>query len=482
MKLGQTSVIHFGSRLLASAFGFIATVYFARLLGPGPIGTYYLVISLVSWFGMIGTIGFSAAMTKRISEGEDQSEFVVAGVVLVGMLLIFITLGLLAGRSVVNDYIGYPAVPYLLVILFMTLGYGVLTSVLDGLRLVHITGPLSTLRTGLRSLFQVGALVIGLELVGLFVGYIAAFALVVLLGSVIALRHVDNIALPERRHFRDLLDYAKFAWIGNLQSKMFNHTDIIVLGFFVPSALVGIYSIAWNIGQFLILFAGSLRTALFPEMSGLAADNDLDTVESIVEGSLVYAGLLMIPGLVGGIILGERILRIYGQEFTQGATVLVLLIAANLVMSYQSQLLNTLNALDRPDLSFRVNGLFVICNISLNIIFVYLYGWLGAAVATVCSVSISVGLAYHYLENIIDVAIPVDEISRQGVAALLMGGVVYICLRIERTYTLLGRNIAVLVVLVGSGAAIYVLTLLALSPRFRMTVEDNLPFELPMLW
>lgn len=58
----------------------------------------------------------------------------------------------------------------------------------------------------------------------------------------------------------------------------------------------------------------------------------------------------MIPGLVGDVILATRILRIYGDAFTQGH-VLVMLIVANLIVSYQNQLLNALGAIDRPDLS-----------------------------------------------------------------------------------------------------------------------------------
>jgi O-antigen/teichoic acid export membrane protein len=199
----------------------------------------------------------------------------------------------------------------------------------------------------------------------------------------------------------------------------------------------------------------------------------------LVEEALAYAGLLMIPGLVGGALLGERILRIYGPEFTQGATVLVVLIVANLVMSYQSQLLNTLNALNRPDLSFRVNTLFVVGNLSLNVVFVYLYGWLGAAIATVCSITISAVLAYYYLERIINVGVPVSELGRQSIAAILMGALVYAGVRIENAHVLLGHNVAVLVVLVGGGAAIYFFALICLSARFRTAIEDNLPFDVP---
>jgi O-antigen/teichoic acid export membrane protein len=481
MKLGQTSVVYFASRILASALGFAATVYFARLLGAGPLGTYYLVVGLVAWLGIAGRLGFSGALTKRISEGEERPQFFIAGTTLVAGLFLIVAAGLLVARPYVTDYVGYPATEYVIAILFVTLAYSLVNALLNGLHLVHVTGPLSTVKTGARALGQIGALVAGLGLVGLFVGHIAGFGLAILIGAAFATRRLDGVALPEKRHFRNLFDYAKYAWIGGLQSRMFNYTDILVLGFFVPSALIGIYSVAWNIGQFLILFAGSISTTLFPEISTLSSDDDMDAVANLVEDALSYAGLLLIPGLIGGAILGTRILRIYGDEFTQGATVLVVLLIANLLMSYQNQVLSTLGAIDRPDLSFRANMLFVVANVTLNVVLVYLYGWLGAAVATALSVSFSLAVGYYYLGALVDISLPSGEIGRQFVAALLMGGAVYAGLWIENTYRLLGHNILTVVLLVGLGAGTYFLVLLAISDHFRTTVDRNLPFDAPLL-
>jgi O-antigen/teichoic acid export membrane protein len=255
---------------------------------------------------------------------------------------------------------------------------------------------------------------------------------------------------------------------------MFSYTDVLVLGYFVSSGLIGIYTAAWNVGQFLILFSGTLQSTLFPEMSSIAAKEDPLAVSKIVEQSLTFGGLFLIPGLFGGILLGERILRIYGPEFPVGAVILNILILANLFMGYQIQLLNTLNAIDRPDLAFRVNLVFVVVNVSLNVILVSLYGWIGAAVATATSVAVSLVLAYWHVDAIINFRLPVDEIMRQFAAAGVMTAVVYAGLVAENTYRLVGHNFAVVTFLVGIGAMIYFLVLLGLSRTFRETVLRNL--------
>ncbi|MDB2276729.1 polysaccharide biosynthesis C-terminal domain-containing protein, partial [Halorubrum ezzemoulense] len=185
----------------------------------------------------------------------------------------------------------------------------------------------------------------------------------------------------------------------------------------------------------------------------------------------MFGGLFLIPGLFGGILLGERLLRIYGPEFPRGAFVLSVLIVANLFMGYQTQLMNTLNAIDRPDLAFRVNVVFVVANVTLNVVLISLYGWVGASVATASSIGLSLVLAYRHVNAIIEFDLPVGEIARQWIAGILMAGVVYGGLRIEETYRLIGHNFAIVVLLVIVGASIYFTILLGISTAFRKTVD-----------
>ena len=48
---------------------------------------------------------------------------------------------------------------------------------------------------------------------------------------------------------------------------------------------------------------------------------------SLLEDALAYTGLFAITGLIGGVILGDRLLRIYGEEFVEGTAALAVLIS-----------------------------------------------------------------------------------------------------------------------------------------------------------
>ncbi len=477
MRPGQTSIVVFLSKLLGSALGFLATIFFARVLGAEILGYYALVMAIVSWLVLAGKVGVTTAMTKRISEDEEPAAYFAAGVVLVGSFGILAAVGVFLLGEYVNSYVGQTVAGFVAVIVLVKLFYTIIKAALKGERKVHISGILQPIQIGSYSLIQIALVIAGFGLAGMLVGYIAGGVLIGLIG----LWYLSvGFERPRTGHFKSLVDFAKYAWLGGLQSRSFNDVDIVVLGFFVSPALVGVYAVAWSIAKFLTLFGNAVSTTLFPELSKADADGDRDAVRGFVSDALTYGGLFVIPGLFGGALLGEQLLRIYGPEFTQGATVFVLLVAASLLYGYQKQLLNALNAIDRPDLSFRINGAFIVTNVLLNVALIATLGFVGAALATALSAGVGLALSFGALRSILSFPVPLGEIARQFLAAGVMSVAVYAggmaFAAVEVTH-----NVAIVLSLVGVGAGVYFLTLLGLSATFRATVRANSPIRLPFL-
>lgn len=483
MKIGQTSIVVFVSKFTGSAIGFLATVYFARVLGAEVLGVYALVLTTVSWLTFVGDKGIGKALSKRLSEGTQQETYLGAAVLALLALGVFLTLAVTAAGPLVERYIDdfanytdISVVWFVILIIWTQLLYRAAIWILRGERKVHISGILNPVSVTGKRLIQLLLVVLGWQLVGLLVGFAVGGMLV----AVLALYWISvRPRLPSREHFESLFEYAKFSWLGGLKSRTFNEVDILLLGVFVPSSLVGIYSVSWSIAKFLDLFGNAVNQTMFPEISYTDTTDTEQTVSGLVEDALAFSGLVAIPGLVGGAILAERLLRIYGEEFVAGAAVLALLVLAVLLHSYQLQLLNALNGLDRPDLAFRINGVFVVVNATLNLALIWRFGIEGAAVATVFSAALALVLAYYALSGILTFHVPYGEIFRQAFAALVMGGVVWSALTIAGG--LVAHNVALVLALVTLGAGVYFLTLLLVSVRFRETVERNLPVSVPLV-
>ena len=133
----------------------------------------------------------------------------------------------------------------------------------------------------------------------------------------------------------------------------------------------------------------------------------------------------------------------------------------------------TLNAIDEPAAAFRVNLVFVLLNLGLNVGLVALYGWVGAAVGTTVSAAVGLVVAYRAVTARLSVTIPALEIGRQAVAAIIMGGGIY---ALESVLVPSGpASVFETLVLVGAGAGAYFVLLGAISSRFRTTLLDNVP-------
>jgi len=480
MRLGQTSFILFLSKLLGSFLGFVATIYFARILGEEVLGQYALVLTVVAWLGIVSSIGFGGAIQKRISEGEDPEHYLGAGIVIKGSLLFIASVFILLFRDQINTYVGAPVAEFVLLLLFASKTKSFVNASLKGNHLVHVYAILWSGKLLTRSIFQIGLVAIGFGLTGMLFGYAMASLLIASIGIFfLGLRP----AIPRKDHILSLVDYAKYNWLGGMQGRTFDTVDIAVLGFFVSQGLVGIYSVAWSLGKFLDVFGKSISSTLFPEMSKLSTADGTKAVATLTEDALSYGGLILIPGLVGSLVIGDRLLAIYSDGFVAGTEVLVILIAALLIYTYNKQLLNTLNAIDRPDLAFKANGVFIFSNISLNVVLVWQIGWVGAAIATAASAAVCLSLAFGYSKSLVPFDIPIRECSYQWIAALLMGVVVWLSRNFgERNWEWVQEYNAVFVLmLVTIGAGIYFATYFAVSKSFRTTVTNNLPIELPLV-
>jgi len=471
MRYGRTSMVNFLSRMVMSFSGFVATIVLTQTLGQEQYGAYVVVLSVLSWVAIAGKFGLPQAVRKRTSEASGGN-YVVSGGLAQFALFSLVTVGLWVARPYLNDFMGIEATWILVVMLAVHLFIGFVRSVLDGQHLVHVSSILSPIEWTSRSVVQVVLVLSGFGIAGAFAGYVVGAVVAALIG----LRFVSiPDQLPTKREFLQLKSFAQFSWLGSIKSRTFMSMDTIILAVFVSNSLIAVYEIAWNLASLFAIFGASISKTMFPEMSKIASeDGTADEIAGLLRVSLAYSGLFIIPGLVGAALLGDVVLTIYGPGFDTGYYILLVLTFARLLYGYMQQFLSIINALDYPDHTLYINAIFVAVNLALNVVLTWQFGWYGAATATTISAALGLLLGYYYTTGLVEVSIPVGEIAKQCLAAVIMASFVL------GARNLIGDSLPVVVVLVGFGAGVYFATLLVLSREFRTTVEDNLPFAVPV--
>lgn len=474
MRLGKTTLVHFGSQVVVSIAGFVATFAVIRLLGPAALGIYAPAVALVFWLH-VPAMAVSDAVKKRLSENAAPGHFA-TGLLLNGSFALVAALAVFGAGEFVAGFVGAPVVGLVALLLVANVCLITIIGALNGRKQVASAGGLRAFERILRTGGQIGLMVGGYGVTSLFLGHVGSLVAALAVGAGLL---GTSVGRPSVGRVWSLLRYARYSWLGTLRTRAFAWMDTLVLSGFVgigtagPAVtrdLIGTYEVAWSLASVLALVSISVQSTLFPELSDLGTDGDYDRIHHFLNEALVFTGVFTIPGLFGAAVLGDRVLRIYGPALQKGTVVLLVLVGARLIAAFGAQLLSVINALDRPDVSFRINGGFVVGNFTLNLVLVWQFGWLGAAVATAASATLLVGLGYRALTTLIGRPdVPTVEIGREFVAAAIMAGAVLLL----RPHV--PKNHYLTVALVGVGAALYVVVLLVLSARVRKKAVGLLP-------
>lgn len=466
MRRDRTAVLHFMSQIVRSIAGFGTTLFAAQYFGAGGLGVYSQILAILFWLKLPGN-SVKIAVSKRMSESRDVTGHFTAGILSILAYGTVIALFIVTLESTINAYIGTDVAVLLIGLLLGNMLLHITQAGLEGRRQVALSGWMNSLESIIRLLGQVLFVFSGALVLGLVYGHIISMVLVSLIGLILLRGYFK---LPSISDFTDLRRFMQYSWMSNIEGIAINWLDLLVLGFFVTDEFVGIYTAAWTLTGFLSLAGKSISSTLFPELSELGSNEELNYARQLVSESLLFAGIFLIPGFFGALAIGSRILQIYGQEFSQGALILVILIAARTVHTFGRQAINTMNGLDYPSATFRVNTIFVLLNLVLNVVLVYFFslygaGWYGAAVATLLSSCGYLWFGWRMLAVKIEkISVPTYGIAKQFLASMLMGLIIHLMapvVPVSLPYTF---------TIVSLGAGIYGVILIVISSQVRLKV------------
>ena len=430
MNLARSSLKIFIARIIKAASSFLAIIIFSRQLGADPLGTYYPFLALLGIIALPGDLGVSEATTKRISENKERSSFLGAAITLKFPIVFVIGLAVLTAREQVNQFLGADLAVLLVITLYVSSIGGLSMSVLKGELRVGETAALEILP-------QLSWLVVGYFFIsqgygvhGLVYGYLFG----VVLQSIVGWLKVSiSVARPTLDHIRSLFGYAKFSAVSSIGGTVYSWADVAVLsafvalGYGVTRGEIGAYENAWQLSLILMLVGRSISTTLFPQISRWDTEDAKEKIESAIPTALFPSLLIVIPGIVGTIILSEDLLRVlFGPEFTVAWVALMILVVAKIPMSLHILLSKALNAIDRPDLAAIAATISAVLNLLLNVVLIWQYGIVGAAIGTTTSFMMNTLLHAYFLNQFLEIRLPLFQAGWSIIASVAMGIFVFV--------------------------------------------------------
>jgi O-antigen/teichoic acid export membrane protein len=343
---------------------------------------------------------------------------------LVISLLIYIA------KDFITAYLGISIVVPLIIALFVRMGSQLGLAILRAELRVGETAFAMILR-------PLGWLVVGWIFVsfgsgvrGIVYGYIAG-SLAML---IVAWKRVSiSPSWPSLEHAKSLFDYGRYSIISAIGAVFYNRMDVAILSIFVAlnisstRSAIGAYENAWRISTVILIVASSVATTLFPQISRWDSEDAIEKIEDVIPTALFPALMITIPAAVGASVFSKEILGIlFGPEFTVAWVALIILVSEKFLQSIHIVLSRCLQAINRPDLAAYATIVAIITNLSLNILLIYHFGIIGAAVATTVSFAANTVLHFYYLSQFIKIRIPIRETIWSAISSIGMGGVLFL--------------------------------------------------------
>lgn len=449
MSVKRGTVAMFIATLLRNVLAFVAIGYFSRAVGTQSLGSYFLFQTLLTLFLIPADFGMQIAVEKRLSEGERPGSVVGSALAFKVALVAVFSILILLARGLIADYVGTD-VAYLLIVGLLVVGLAQLGKhILKGENRVSETAIFEPLQTA--AWIGFGALLLELELgiESIFYAYVGGYIIV----AAIAFYRINSpIGRPEFGRIHSMLDYSKYAMMGNIGGVVYSWADVILLGIFISQTAVGAYEVAWRVAAASLLLSNSIQTAIFPQINRWGADGHYEKLESLVEKALLPSLYLVIPALAGVAILGTEILDVlFAIQYPLLGVVAVILMFENLQRAVVVVLIPPMHAVGRVDAAAKTTFLGVVVNILANLLLIPHYGVVGAAIGTTLGASANSVTHAWVLRQYIDIRVPWHELLWCTLSAALMAGVLLKFKPVVSPFT-----IPTLLLFVAAGAAVYV--------------------------
>ena len=390
----------FFGQAFALAFGFVANVIIARLLGADVLGVYVLAWTVVMAVAIPTTFGIEGGFVRYISMYAGRGELDQArGVFRFGLRFgvtsgIAGTVAIILFRSHIADSIfKEPRLEHaLLVMAFAMLPYTLSRLLASSLRALKdmrssIVGLELSLRLPRLAIFVV-LFILGYRLGGIVAAAVAATVVSAVVSTFLVRRrggflvHGPSADVPKRR----FLGYSAQMLAETATAFILLQSGRLMLGFFLTSADVGVYNVVALLASLATLFTFSWNAIFSPIIADVYHRGGVELMKSLLHAITRWIVLLTLPVFAWLIVSGESVLAFFGEEFVRGYSALVVLGLAQVIDSTAGSVSSCL-AMTKFQ-RFNVYNILVMAGVSasLSILLVPRMGIPGASIATGASI------------------------------------------------------------------------------------------------
>ena len=395
-------ISNWGAFVFSAVVSFFLSPFVVRSLGETQYGAWVLLGSMVGHLGLLD-VGVRAAVTRYIARFHSSGEHEDARRLYSSALHLFAGLGgaaiALAGLMAV--LVGHAFhVPHELVgvarIVTIVGGVGIATSliggvfggVLTGLQHFETSNAIEIVVGAARAVGVVACLVAGQGLVSLSLVQLAATIALTLSNRHFARRVYPELRVVSRRWDRTsavlLVRFGLTASALHVSSALMLYSDSLVIGAFLPVAMITHFSIGSTLINYARSVASGISQTLTPRISALEAEGQDSAIQSALLTNARFASIVVYPIAATFIFRGTSFVGLWmGPEFSTLAGKVLIILAFNLLTLAGYQIVSAaMFGIGKHVGLIPVFACEAALNILLSILLVRRFGVLGTAFGT----------------------------------------------------------------------------------------------------
>jgi len=375
---------------------FLAQLIAARTLSLSGFGSITTGTALLNIGAIVGGLGLGEGLTRylpRISEQREKQGFTYATLVAVcGFSVLLAVPVVYWAETIAADVFGDPSVAVAIRVFGAVIPFAVLLEfAIGGIRGQKVSKYRVYVKNLLQPTTRFG-LVIVVTLLGLDqFGFAVAYAIPYVVAAVVALALLSR-TLPvamawstiDRSRLREFVRYSLPFTVTGLTGFVYRSVDVFLVLYFLGSAEVGIYGVAYAAARLILMFSTAVSFLGVPVASELEQTLPFEDIASVYNTVLRWLVLASIPALMPLVLFpAEFISVVYRPRYAPGALALAVLAVGFWVHNVFTINGNLMRGLGRSRLLAVNTTIAAVLNTTANLYLIPRYGILGAAVATV---------------------------------------------------------------------------------------------------
>jgi O-antigen/teichoic acid export membrane protein len=396
-QIAKGGGVTFIGRIIGRSIAVVTTIMLSRGLGADILGFYVLGLGILNITTIFSRLGLTTGSLRFISmyhgKGDEekikgiifQSLSLSFGVGLVLALIIFLSADFISWTFFKNSELVPVIKLFSLSIPFFS-ALRVAAVVPRGFKIMKYSVYTDNFFSPLFNLLLVLVFLTGgltLEMA------VYAKVISIVLGTFLAIYYISKV-FPEllNRNVRPSFNIStllksSIPLMGvNVLQFLITWVDVLMIGYFLLPYDVGIYRSAAQVTLILTFIRIAFNAILAPLVADLYYKKDMAGLDHIFKITTKWVFYLTIPLFIILLFSGVEILTLFGEEFTTGVNVLIVLAFARLIQNLTGGLGFALIMSGREKLEFINTFLISGSNIIFNLILIPRYGIIGAAIAT----------------------------------------------------------------------------------------------------